>query len=348
MDFDPAVFGEIAGVAVFSAAGDAIGYANVQGQHLDARFTAISGAIGLLPDIPIFTVRIAVLPGVPAGTKSSLTLDAMGSDWTGPQNSVYSVTVVPGEFTIGGTLSVKNVTPGGGLLPQGTVVRIEGAGFDAGTTLSAEGIAMSPLRVFGSQEMEFTLEGSIELTGMRLHLRNSAGEEADFFPSLPSAPEGAPPQETNPHVIIPWRTRTTQSAGYATSIGRQFIALLNPTTEAADVRVLNADPTAMSSSVTTVLPGTIDFVDIQPSALGGVFFISPVPIRMIRYATSLNTLQSSVTESPLETSPPSIGVSTPPSIAWNWQVWIGGSQPADFPNLFRRNGRGFHRDGFRR
>ena len=332
MDFDPAVFGDIASVAVFSAAGDAIGYANVQGQHVDAHFSAISGSIGQLPDIPIFTVRIAVLPGVAAGTKRSLTLDATGADWTGPQNSVYSVTVVPGEFSIGGTLFVKGVTPGGGLLPSGTVVRIEGAGFDAGTTLSADGIAMSPLRVFGSQAMEFTLAGSTELTGVQFHLRNSAGKEIDFFPALPSVPDGTPPLGTNPHVMIPLRTHTAAALGMAMSIGRQFVGLLNQTTEPVDIRVLTTNGnTPTSSSVITIPAGALQYEEVQGDLFETTWFVSSVPIRMIQFAKSLNTLQSFVAEPPLETSQPTIRVSTPPSITWNWQIGTAAPIPQSVP-----------------
>ena len=322
MDFDPAVFGDIAGVAAFSAAGDAIGYASVQGQHVDAHFKAISGGIGQLSDLPIFTVRIAVLPGVMAGTKTMLTLDATGADWTGPQNNVYSVTIVPGEFTIGGTLFVKNITPGGGLLPSGTVVRIEGAGFDAGTALSAEGIAMSPLRVFGSQEMDFTLAGSIELTGMRFHLRNSAGEETDFFPALPSVPDGIPPQGTNPHVMIPLRTHTATALGMAEGIRSQFVGLLNQTTEPVDIRVLTTTNVILpvSSSVITIPPGVLQYEDVNADGLGTTWFISSVPIRMIQYAQPVDVPQSFVTEPTVETPPPALPLSLPPSIVWNWQT----------------------------
>jgi len=38
MDLDPAVFGNITGIAVFSAVGDAIGFATVQSRHLEALF----------------------------------------------------------------------------------------------------------------------------------------------------------------------------------------------------------------------------------------------------------------------------------------------------------------------
>src|SRR5260370_39466530 len=48
MKFDPAVFGSIAGVAVFSAQGDAEGLATVSGQSLDVSISSTPGGIGQL------------------------------------------------------------------------------------------------------------------------------------------------------------------------------------------------------------------------------------------------------------------------------------------------------------
>jgi hypothetical protein len=48
MDFDPIIFGNISQVAVFSATGDAVGYANVSAERVDAHFSSASAGIGRL------------------------------------------------------------------------------------------------------------------------------------------------------------------------------------------------------------------------------------------------------------------------------------------------------------
>ena len=53
MDLDAAVFGGISQVAVFGATGNAIGYANVNAQHIDAYFSSATGGIGQLPELHI-------------------------------------------------------------------------------------------------------------------------------------------------------------------------------------------------------------------------------------------------------------------------------------------------------
>jgi hypothetical protein len=93
IDLDPAVFGDIAGIAVFSANGDAMGYANVKGQHADAYFSSASNGIGLLPGLPVFTISVPVLGNATPGVTTSVTLDPGGSTWQDAQSNPYLVTV---------------------------------------------------------------------------------------------------------------------------------------------------------------------------------------------------------------------------------------------------------------
>src|ERR1035438_2723586 len=135
MQFDPAVFGPISRVAVFSPQGDAMGIATVNGNSLDVSIFSLAGGIGQLPHLPVLAVTIPVLATAPAGTVSPITLDASQARWTDAQNNAYSVTVVPGSVTVGGSLSVQDLSPGGGVLPAGTLVRIHGTGFSAATAV---------------------------------------------------------------------------------------------------------------------------------------------------------------------------------------------------------------------
>src|SRR5579871_798712 len=147
MDFDPTVFGDIAQVAVFGANGDALGYAQVNGRHVDAHFTSSSNSAGQLPGLPIAVVTVPVNASIAPGTKTAVTLNAAttGVDSFGP------VTVIPGEFTVGGSLSVRSIAPGYGLWPQGTVLQIDGAGFTASTAVTADGVSLSAVQLVSPQ-----------------------------------------------------------------------------------------------------------------------------------------------------------------------------------------------------
>ena len=97
MQFDPAVFGPISSVAVFSAQGDAVGIAAVDGASLDVSFSSPAGGIGQLPLLPVLTVTIPILAKAPTGTVSAITLDASQAQWTGPQYTAYSDAVASGS-----------------------------------------------------------------------------------------------------------------------------------------------------------------------------------------------------------------------------------------------------------
>jgi hypothetical protein len=86
MTFDPAIFGNIANVARFSATGDQVGYASVKGRQVTANFSSASAGLGQLPGLPLFVVTIPVL----AAATSSITIDPTGSLWQDHQRSALA------------------------------------------------------------------------------------------------------------------------------------------------------------------------------------------------------------------------------------------------------------------
>ena len=128
IDLDPAVFGAVTAV---TADGDAMGYGIVDGRHVDVSFSSGSGALGQTVGNPMFSLNVAILPGAAPGSVATVTADASRSPWRDGAYQQHSVFVTAGTVTVGGTLAVGNVQPGSGVLPAGTVIRIDGAGFSA-------------------------------------------------------------------------------------------------------------------------------------------------------------------------------------------------------------------------
>jgi hypothetical protein len=177
-----------------------------------------------------------------------------------PQGSIYSVSVATGDLTVGGTLSIQNATPGGGLLPSGQVLRLDGSGFDATTTVTIDGSAISSPRVLSSQQMELTLLGRTELTGRHMVVKNAAGESVVFFPALPSTPIGTVPSQfaaAGLHLIPSMRPHDSASL-YGAMFGN-VIGMLNPTLQPVDVRTLAEDIFGQPGfdTVITIAPGTL-------------------------------------------------------------------------------------------
>src|SRR5579871_1105076 len=129
MDLDPTVFASVTAVSAFSANGDAAGLAQVQGLHVDVRFASANGGIGRLAQLPLVVVTATVLSNAVPGKTTSITADPSGSAWLDLLGNAYSVSVIPGTITVGGTLSIISITPGGGVLPSGTAIAIQGTGF---------------------------------------------------------------------------------------------------------------------------------------------------------------------------------------------------------------------------
>jgi uncharacterized protein (TIGR03437 family) len=187
ISLDPAIFGNISSVAVFSASGDQIGYTRVSGTQAIAYFYSPTAGVGQLPGIPIMVVNVPVLAGAITGAAAAITVNSspqLAPPWQDPQGDTYMVTVNPGTFTVGGGLSVGSVTPGGGLLPAGAVVALTGTGFDPGTAIAVDGLSIASKQFVSAEEIDVTFGGATELSGKHLRVTNSAGASADYFTSL--------------------------------------------------------------------------------------------------------------------------------------------------------------------
>ena len=200
MDLDPSVFGNIGKVSVFSAAGDAYGIATAQGQHLDASFTSPSGGIGQLRNLPILVATVPILQTGAPGAVAAIAADPSQSTWQDPMGNAYSVTVVPGSVTAGGSLSVQGVTPGGGILPAGAKLQIQGSGFAPQTTVTIDGVVIASTVFVSPQEIDMILGAPAEMTGKRLVLTSPGASGVTYFASLGGVASSSwlPPGPVNP------------------------------------------------------------------------------------------------------------------------------------------------------
>lgn len=346
MDFDPTVFGDIASVAVFSATGDGMGYANVKGSHVDAQFASPSGAIGQVPGLPVFTVTIPVLASAKPGTVASITLDPTGSAWKDQQGNQYAVTVNPGKFTAGGNLSVASVTPGGGLAAVGTTLQISGTGFDAATTVSIDGVSVSSVHFISPLRIDVTLGGATEMTGKHVRVQNSSGAAAEYFSAFSSAPSN-PPEIPGVHIMLPLCSYTTAHIGNTfleqptVTVG---IALLNPNPTSADILFQGKGigaPGTLFAQTMTIPAGNLYFLKgnalvNQPGAVQSFLSIrASVPVRMLGYrarpfgpAGIFPPSPVSATADPATVQPPAQLPLAPATASWSWQIGTAVPAPA--------------------
>ena len=242
MDLDPTVFGGILSADVFSATGDQVGSATIQGQHLDVLFRSQTGGIGRLPNLPVLVVSVPVLPGVAAGATSQIAFESgttqSGAVWTDAQGVQYSIVASPGTITVQGGLSIQSVTPGGGQLAQGATVRIDGTGFTAGTTVQADGVSTASTQFVNSQQINLTLGASADLTAKRIVIKNPDGATVTYFSALRGTFVHRPTSGSLAIVqpIFPMQLYPAANAGsfFNSTAG---IALQNPSQSSIDVTI---------------------------------------------------------------------------------------------------------------
>jgi hypothetical protein len=150
-------------------------------------------------DYPYMTVTMTVPSTTSAG--STFPLGLIGADYTSPTGSLTLTDPKPGILTVGGSISIHNVTPGGGTWPAGTVVKVEGTGFSPLTKLTAK-MRMSPITCVSPTELDFTLLDATTMDMLALTAQNPDGSQVTYFSYLRgrliASPSKALLQHTDP------------------------------------------------------------------------------------------------------------------------------------------------------
>jgi len=293
MDLDPTVFGGILSADVFSATGDQVGSAAIQGRHLDVVFHSQTGGIGRLPNLPVLVVSVPVLPGVAAGTTSQITFESgttqSGAIWTDAQGVQYSIVASPGTITVQGGLSIQSVTPGGGQLAQGATVRIDGTGFTAGTTVQADGVSIASTQFVNSQQINLTLRAPADLTAKRIVIKNPDGATGTYFSALRGTFVHRPTSGSLAIVqpIFPMQLYPAANAGSFLN-STAGIALQNPSQSSIDVTIEAVSAFITSayivSTLVTLPPGGVYVESGQALGANGprpqIEIVPASPIRM--------------------------------------------------------------------
>jgi len=191
VNLDSTLFGPVTAIAAFSAAGDAAGYASVNGNRVDIHFASGSGSLGSAAGMPLVVLTVPILATAQPGAQTAITADPAGSTWYSPEGlspaAPYTVSVSPGTVAVGGTLSVSGVTPVSNLA-AGAVVRIAGTGFGKGTAVSIPAASIASEQVASPQEVDVTLAGPTDLGGKTITVTNPDGTQVNFFAAPPVTP----------------------------------------------------------------------------------------------------------------------------------------------------------------
>ncbi|MEP6716709.1 MAG: hypothetical protein ABJC09_14150 [Terriglobia bacterium] len=353
-DFDPAIFGPVAAADLFSSTGDQLGTADIRDRHVNVKFQSPSGGLGRLPDLPVIALRVPVLASATVGSVGRITVTSGPDPWLDLQNVHWSAAALAGSVTVGGSLSIAGLTPGGGLLPPGTPIRLTGVGFTAATTVNVESAIIAKTEYVSASELVFTMTTATDLTGKLVTVSSPDGSSATFVSAFQGIP--VPPLPTggfgSVQPIFPLQLYPAGSAG-SVVFSTAAIALRNPGLQSIDVILKTLAPLSNGSLVTgfkvTLPPGGVYIAPV--AALGGgtrarAFVVPSAPIQMMLIdpsgsATAMAPLPDPVLQPFLVTKAKGNVLDSGAPWVWNWK--ISGTLPSpvklqaileDFPAPF--------------
>ena len=179
-------FDAVWGIELFNPTGDVNGAAVINSSQVNVFYVTSTGANG--PDYPIMTVALHVRPDAAAGTQIPFSLDPSSSWVLGPLGAATLKPELPATVTVGGTVSITNVVPGGGTLPAGSVVSIQGMGFQSQTRIQLNAIKASSIALVSPNEIQVTLAETTNMTGQKIQVVNPDGSQDTYFSYLRGIP----------------------------------------------------------------------------------------------------------------------------------------------------------------
>ena len=179
MSFDSGTFSGVFGVSLFNPNGDVAGAAVIQGNQVHLQYTTTTGTTGT--DYPIVSFALGIRPDAEVGQKTQFALDP--SSWWllnlfGP--ATFNP-INPATITVGGSISIIDVTPGGGVMAPGSVLTIHGIGFQPNTQVQISGVKLSSIRVVSSEQIDLTIAEAVQITGKKIQVVNPDGSQDVYF-----------------------------------------------------------------------------------------------------------------------------------------------------------------------
>lgn len=236
--------GPIRGIALNDPIGVTAGVAVINDAGVQITATSPRATFGTSPNLeyPIVAIAMPIKTDAVLGSQFPLSIDLVNSFWFDPFGQPYPQEIKPGTLTIGGTINISDVVPGGGFQPAGSVISVLGMGFTPLSQVGIEGVTLTAAdcRFVSPYQIDVTLPQGVRMDGARVRVRNEAGEVARYFSYLRTQPLG---QSANPLVnqSYPLFARTTYTS--ATLAWRRdastftALAVQNPGAISAEITV---------------------------------------------------------------------------------------------------------------
>jgi hypothetical protein len=226
------------GAAINSPSGQACGVVLSTSSGLQISFVSPDGTLGNnTSPYPFITLALQVSGSATVGSQFPVSLDLANSVFLDPTGVQYPTEQKPSTLTIGGTLSVTNVLPGGGTVSAGSTISVLGLGFTPSSVVQINGASVATSNFVSSNQLDVTLNQSIVLNGAAVHV-TSGTESVTYYSYLRATNIGQSAQPllasadpmfsqlTYKNASLPWTFGGTKFTG---------LALQNPTTTSAAI-----------------------------------------------------------------------------------------------------------------
>lgn len=255
------------GVSIFSPTGDAAGAAVWDNGFLTVNVISPSGDYGTNLDYPFMMVAMTVPTTMATGSTFPLTFDT--ANYSGPTGPITFTDPKPGVLTVGGSVSIHNISPGGGTWPAGTVIKVEGTGFSPATKLVTKG-RLGAVTYVSPTELDFTLvDVSTTMDMFQLTAQNPDGSQVTYFSYLRGTPITLPSRflltHTDPVFQLQCHSTATFTVPALTPGQFAAIAVQNPATTPVQ---LTLQVKNTGASITFMLPVGGRVMDEMTALLG--------------------------------------------------------------------------------
>jgi hypothetical protein len=239
--FPSKLLGAAQGIELFSPSGDASGTAVLSQGGVQLSLSSSLTDMGQNIDYPILTMAMPVKTTAKPGQTGDLVLDPSVAQWLDPSGQDYPVLLKNGILTIGGTLSIANLVPGGGVVPAGTKIAITGMGFQPDSKVQVNEGTIATQTYLSTNEIDVTLTTDLNMTSQRIRVTNpSTKEQATYYSYARTAAMGKS-KHTLVAATVPLFAQSTWTLAYFRPVlnGSQFtgLAIQNATTATAKIRL---------------------------------------------------------------------------------------------------------------
>lgn len=278
--------GPVRGVAVNDPSGKAAGIAvintSVSPTDIKLQLSSPDALLGTDITYPVVTMSMPLSGSLTPGATFPISIDTKNTSFFDSTKAYTAIEFAPGTLTIApvGSPYVSDVLPAGGLLPDRTLIKVFGAGFNKDTRVSIEGTTIvlpADQTLVNSGEIDVKIcngtvadtatvcpnnGGSMQLDGERVRVKDTnTNFVIEYYTYLRADDEPGSSANAQVNLVHPMFSRLTYLSATIPLVvsATQFTGLSLQNTNASDsgikIELLDASNASVATLPSFILPG---------------------------------------------------------------------------------------------